>query len=325
LDAEKRKQGTANKKRVLRGLRSRAWLGSGVEDGLFDFSGGPGLGGFYEGMEDGATECGLVVGAFRMPLDGEDEVACGVEFDGFDDVVLGAASGDDEVVAGAADGLVVAAVDEEAGGVFAELAGGAVGGVGGAEEVEVFFRECAGDESGETGMCGDCDEVSLKDAGAGGVVDRRSFGGGLDVGWTLSWDVLNKCAAAPHVEGLRSLAYGEDGFVEVEGVLEEQFVDGGAQGVGGFAEGIGGFAVFLGIDVGGRAGEQDAMAGGEDFGDALRGFVKRDGDGRSTGGVQGVEVLREGSKVVGCGVLDVLRAGGLRYGDMDHGFPLCGL
>jgi hypothetical protein len=45
-----------------------------------------------------------------VPLDGEDEVAGGGELDGFDDVVLGRAGGDEEVIAGGADGLVMAGV-----------------------------------------------------------------------------------------------------------------------------------------------------------------------------------------------------------------------
>jgi hypothetical protein len=46
-------------------------------------------------------------------LDAEDEVVWGLEFDGFDDAVLGADGGDEEVVAGGLDGLVMAGVDED--------------------------------------------------------------------------------------------------------------------------------------------------------------------------------------------------------------------
>jgi len=114
--------------------------------------------------------------------------------------------------------------------------------------------------------------------------------------------------------------------VEVEGVLDEELVYGGAVGIGVFALGDCGFAVFLGVDVGGRAGQEDAVAGGEDFGYALRRLVQRDGDGRGSGRVEGVEVLGQAALVVGGGVRDGTRAGGLGYGDVDgHGFPLWGL
>ena len=58
-----------------------------------------------------------------MPLDGEDEVPVRSQLDCFDHAVLGRDSGDNEVVAGAPDGLVVAAVDVEMAGLFAELRG----------------------------------------------------------------------------------------------------------------------------------------------------------------------------------------------------------
>lgn len=142
----------------------------------------------------------------------------------------------------------------------------------------------------------------------------------------LGGDVLDECAAAPDVQRLRALADGEDGLVKIEGVLDEELVDGGAVGVGVFALGDSRFAVFLGIDVGGAAGEEDAMAGGEDLGNALRGLMERDGNGCGSGGVEGVEVLRQAALVVGGGFGDVARAGRFGYGDVDgHDFPSRGI
>ena len=69
--------------------------------------------------------------------------------------------------------------------------------------------------------------MSFEDFATGGVVD-----GADEVLFDLGGDVLDDCSAAPDVEGLRSVADGEDGFVEVEGVLDEEFVDGGAGWVG---------------------------------------------------------------------------------------------
>ena len=64
-----------------------------------------------KGGEDGAGEGAVIVGALGVPLNSDDEVLAGGELDGFDDVVLGGTGGDDEVVAGGADGLMVAGID----------------------------------------------------------------------------------------------------------------------------------------------------------------------------------------------------------------------
>ena len=65
-----------------------------------------------EGGEDGARQRALIVAAFRVPLNGENEVVAGGQFHGFDHVVLRRAGRDDEVVAWVADGLVMAGVHE---------------------------------------------------------------------------------------------------------------------------------------------------------------------------------------------------------------------
>jgi hypothetical protein len=153
--------------------------------------------------------------------------------------------------------------------------------------------------------------VGFQDGALGRVIDEGS---------DLAWDVLDEGAVEPGVEGLEALADGEDGLVEVEGVLEEELVDGGAGIVGWGGVGVGGFAVFLGIDVSGGAGQEDALDGGEDFGDALRGFMEGDDDGCGAGGDERVELLRQGALVVGGGVGDGGVGAGFGDGDMDgHG------
>ncbi len=288
-----------------------------MEDGFFDGAGGPGLGGVDEGGKDGAGEWAEVVGAFGMPLDAEDEVGGAVELNGFDDAV-GGAGGDADVVAGGGNGLVVAAVHIcdgacRPGSRFAWLFRWSVtreiGIVRAAIEFVVDVGNVGGwDESGEAGVGGDFEGVGFVDGAAWFVVEGVRLLGG---------NVLEEGAAAPDVEGLGSVADAEDGFVEVEGVLEEKLVDGFAGGVGGSALGEAVLRVFLGLDVGTAAGEEDAVDGGEDFGDALGGFVEGDEDGSGSGGVERVEILREGAGVVGEGVFGVLRAGGLGNGDAD--------
>jgi hypothetical protein len=125
---------------------------------------------------------------------------------------------------------------------------------------------------------------------------------------------------------LEALADGEDGLLEVEGVLHEELVHGGAVRIGRFALRDGGFAILLGVDVGGGAREKDAVAGGENFGDALGRLVERNGDGRGSGGIKRVEVLGQRTQVVGGRVGDGARAGGLWDGDVDgHGFLSTGI
>ena len=68
-------------------------------DGLFDAAGLPGLGGVDESFEEGAGQGADGVGAFGVPLDGEDEVIGRVELDSFDDTIGGGDGGDAEVVA----------------------------------------------------------------------------------------------------------------------------------------------------------------------------------------------------------------------------------
>jgi hypothetical protein len=238
-------------------------------------------------------------------LDGDDKVLRCVELDGLDDSVLRGAGGDDEVIAGGADGLVMAGVDEEVRGVFAELYEVSAGWVrrakgelrmgGGVVPLWMCVAKM-GDEGREPGSWGDFEGVGFEDGTFGGVVY-----GGSDLGG----DVLDEGASAPDVEGLQALTDGEDRLVEVEGVLQEELVNGGAWCVGRRALGDAGLTVFLRVDVGGAAGKKDSLDGGEDFGDALRRLVEGNGDGCSSGRVERVEVLGKSALVVG---------GGIRYG-----------
>lgn len=83
-----------------------------------DGAGGPGGSFGDEALEESFGGGADVVAAFGVPLDSEDEVMrAGIRglaaFYGFDDSILGTAGRNAEVVAGNADGLVVAGVDGE--------------------------------------------------------------------------------------------------------------------------------------------------------------------------------------------------------------------
>jgi hypothetical protein len=171
-----------------------------------------------------------------VPLDTEDEVGCGAfgslaAFDSFDDGVLGAAGGDAEAVAGDADGLMVAGIDGEA------------------EEVVLLGGLFGGEEGAEQGLGRSGDGVGDGYFAACRVVDGE---------WG---EVLNERAPAPDVEDLNAKADGEDGLVEIVGVLEEELIDVFARAVGGSTLGDRILTVLLGVYVGWTAGEKDGLTG----------------------------------------------------------------
>ena len=83
----------------------------GDGDGFFDAAGLPGFGGADKGSEEGAGERAGGVRPLGVPLDADDPMIGRGELDGFDDVVLRGDGSYTEIVAGDADGLVVAGVD----------------------------------------------------------------------------------------------------------------------------------------------------------------------------------------------------------------------
>jgi hypothetical protein len=213
-------------------------------------------------------------------LDAEDEVAGGgvrglAAFYSFDDSVLGAAGGYAEVVSGDADGLMVAGVDGEAEEAVLFVGFGFwIGGSG------------VGDDGSEEGVGVDCGGVGYGYGTSGRVVDRHGD------------EVLDEGSAAPDVEGLGAETDGKDGFAEVVGVLDQEFVYVFAGGVGGAGLGGGVLAVFLGVYVGGAAGEKDGVAGVDEVGGLAGSGVERDCNGFATGAGDGFSVLRPGFAVV---------------------------
>jgi hypothetical protein len=181
----------------------------------------------------GGTE---VIAALRMPLHAKNKVsgrAFGglAAFDGFDDGILWTAGGDAEAVAGNADGLMVARVD------------------GKAEKVVLFGSFGRSKDGSEKGFGCDGGSVGDGDLASSGVVDGKNS------------KVLNQRAAAPYVEYLDTEADGEDGFVEVVRVLEEEFVDILTKVVGRGTLGDGVLTVLMGVHVGRAAGEEDGLTG----------------------------------------------------------------
>jgi hypothetical protein len=227
--------------------------------------------------------CAEVVTAFRMPLDSDDEVGnrafCGLSpFYSLDYGVLRAAGGDSEAVAGDSDGLMVAGVD------------------GKAEVAVLFGRLIWGDEGAKEGVGGNGRCVGDGNAAARGMVDREDA------------EVLDQSSTAPDVEELEAEADGQDGLVEVVGVLEEEFVDVFAGVIGRSALRKRILAVFVRVDVGGAAREEDGLTGVDEIGYLGGGGMQRNLDGGAAGPLDCGGILGPGTLVIG-----EVSAGG--YGD----------
>jgi hypothetical protein len=80
--------------------------------------------------------------------------------------------------------------------------------------------------------------------------------------------------------------------VEAEGVLEQEFVDGGAGWVWRVALGERGLAVSLRVDIEVAAGKKHRLHAYEQTGYSVLMLVERNDDGRGSGGTQGGKIGR---------------------------------
>jgi hypothetical protein len=124
-------------------------------------------------------------------------------------------------------------------------------------------------------------------ASAGGVIDGEYR------------KILHQGATAPDVEKLQTEADREDGFIEVMGVLNKEFIYVLASAVGWRALGDRFLAVFLRVDVGGASWEEDGLAGVDEIGDGGGGGVDWNFDWKAAASLNGCGVLRPGALVVG--------------------------
>jgi hypothetical protein len=128
-------------------------------------------------------------------------------------------------------------------------------------------------------------------------------------------DVLNKRAVAPNVEGLSTVADGKDRLLEVEGILEEKLIDGGAGWICVPAFGDSSFTKSLRVNVEEATREQNTLNAVKQPCDAVRALVQGNDDGGDTDGMKGGKVGRQRTLVV----LSVA-AGGFRDCDVKgHG------
>ncbi len=124
-------------------------------------------------------------------------------------------------------------------------------------------------------------------ASAGGVVDWEDR------------EILHQGASAPDVEELEAEADCEDGFIEVVGILDEEFVHILPGSVGGRALRNRFLAVFLRVDVGGASWEEDGLAGVDEIGDGDGGGIDGNFNREAAASLNGCGVLRPGALVVG--------------------------
>jgi hypothetical protein len=102
----------------------------------------------------------------------------------------------------------------------------------------------------------------------------------------LRLQILDQGTIAPHVDGLGAGADAQNWLVEVEGVLQEQFVYGGAAWVRLTALGNWIFAISLWVNVVTAAGQQYAMHPRKQLGHAILALMERNHNRRCTGGVK---------------------------------------
>jgi hypothetical protein len=111
--------------------------------------------------------------------------------------------------------------------------------------------------------------------------------------------ILHQGAASPDVEELQAEADREDGFIEVVGVLDEEFIDILPGAVGWRALGNRLLPVLLWVDVGGTPWEEDGLAGVDEIGDGGGGGVDWNFDWKAATSLNGCGVLRPGALVIG--------------------------
>ena len=105
--------------------------------------------------------------------------------------------------------------------------------------------------------------------------------------------ILNQRAIAPDIQGLRAVADAKDRLVQVEGVLQQQLIGGGARrGQPRRTQGWR-FAISLRIHVKAAAGQQDSLHARQKLGHAFLPLVERHNHRRRSGSLQRAQDMRQ--------------------------------
>jgi hypothetical protein len=105
---------------------------------------------------------------------------------------------------------------------------------------------------------------------------------------------------------------GKDGLQEIEGILQEKFVDRRTADIGFATFGNWIFTILPWVNIVAASGEQDSLDSEQQPGDAVRTLVEGNYDGSHPGGVEGGEIRRQGTLIVGW-----IAAGGLGNGNVN--------
>jgi hypothetical protein len=105
---------------------------------------------------------------------------------------------------------------------------------------------------------------------------------------------------------------GQDGLVEIEGILEEQLIDGGAGWVCLTALGDWIFTIALRIHVESAPRQKNSLHGGEQTGDAILPLMEWNKDGCGAGGTKGSQIRRKRAVIV-----SVIATGRLGNGNVE--------
>jgi hypothetical protein len=181
--------------------------------------------------------------------------------------ILGAPCHDPEAISGDSDCLVVAGVD-------------------GKPQEAFLLRNLGGDDLTQCRFRDHSRDMGHGDGAPGGMIDRH---GG---------EILNQGSSAPDIQRLGSETDGQEGLIEVMGILDQEFVNVLTRWIGGIALRNRILAVLLWVYIRRRAGKQNPMAGVDEVYCLARCGIERDLHGISTGAANRLCILGPGASVV---------------------------
>jgi len=204
-----------------------------------------------ESREEGAGQGAHNVGSLGMPLYSQYEVVSRIELNGLDHIVHGAESSDEKIVADTTNRLVVARV--------------------------AFLLKDAPCHRGQSRTGCNPNWVRIHNSSSGCVID-------LCIQYRLQ--ILNERAVQPDIQCLSTVADRQDRLVEVECILQQQFIDCGSAGIGGAAGRDPLFAVVLRIHIKTAPRKKNALGSGEEARNPILALMERDDDWSHAGGLE---------------------------------------
>src|SRR5579864_4101800 len=113
-------------------------------------------------------------------------------------------------------------------------------------------------------------------------------------------EVLNERAVSPDVQGLHSVANRKYWLVEVERILEQEFIDRCASPIGRATRWNACFAVALGVDIEAASGKQHTLGARQQASHTVLALMQRNQDGDRANRLKSGEIGGKGTRIVGC-------------------------